>query len=28
LINVFNVVIVVKKCIMASPGSLIVFCTV
>ena len=26
LINVFCVVIVVKKCIMASPGSLLVFC--
>ena len=27
LINVFCVVIVVKKCAMASPGSLLLFCT-
>jgi len=27
LINVFCVMIVVKRCIMASPGSLLVFCT-
>ena len=27
LINIFCVVIVVKKCIMASPGNLLIFCT-